>query len=148
MKTFNSDSMAILASKSEDKPTLNLSFDNSNYSEIEPSVIPFQLLDSSSKRLTDIYYLLHPEELEFTDPENLAKFVNMQTSQNIPTNSGASDDEILDTINSRYNSNFEDIHQLLKYLDDDTDELSKKINAEIQKDKDFREQLERFTNGK
>lgn len=148
MKTFNSDSMAILASKSEDKPILNLSFDNSNYSEIEPSVIPFQLLDSSSKRLTDIYFLLHPEELEFTDPENLAKFVNMQTSQNIPTNSGASDDELLDTINSRYNSNFEDIHQLFKYLDEDSDELSKKINADIKKEKDFREQLERFTNGK
>ncbi len=140
--------MAILASKSEDKPKLNLSFDNSNYSEIEPSVIPFQLLDSSSKRLTDIYFLLHPEELEFTDPENLAKFVNMQTSQNIPTNSGASDAQLLDTINSRYNSNFEDIHQLLKYLDDDSDELSKKINSELQKEKDFREQLERFTNGK
>lgn len=148
MKTFNSDSMAILASKSEDKPKLNLSFDNSNYSEIEPSVIPFQLLDSSSKRLTDIYYLLHPEELEFTDPENLAKYVNMQTSQNMPTNSGASDDELLDTINSRYNSNFEDIHQFLKYLDEDSDELSKKINAEIKKEKDFREQLERFNNGK
>ena len=148
MKTFNSDSMAILASKSEDKPTLNPSFDNSNYSEIEPSVIPFQLLDSSSKRLTDIYFLLHPEELEFTDPENLAKFVNMQTSQNIPTNSGASDSEILDTINSRYNSNFEDVHQLLKYLDEDSDELSKKINEELRKEKDFREQLERFTNGK
>ncbi len=148
MKTFNSDSMAILASKSEDKPTLNPSFDNSNYSEIEPSVIPFQLLDSSSKRLTDIYFLLHPEELEFTDPENLAKFVNMQTSQNIPTNSGASDAELLDTINSRYNSNFEDVHQLLKYLDEDSDELSKKINEELQKEKDFREQLERFTNGK
>lgn len=148
MKTFNSDSMAILASKSEDKPTLNLSFDNSNYSEIEPCVIPFQLLDSSSKRLTDIYFLLHPEELEFTDPENLAKFVNMQTSQNTSTNSGASDDELLDTINSRYNSNFEDIHQLLKYLDEDSDELSKKINAELRKEKDFREQLERFNNGK
>lgn len=148
MKTFNSDSMAILASKSEDKPTLNMSFDNSNYSDIEPSVIPFQLLDSSSKRLTDIYFLLHPEELEFTDPENLAKFVNMQTSQNIPTNSGASDNELLDTINSRYNSNFEDIHQLLKYLDEDSDELSKKINAELKKEKDFREQLERFSNGK
>lgn len=148
MKTFNSDSMAILASKSEDKPTLNLSFDNSNYSDIEPSVIPFQLLDSSSKRLTDIYFLLHPEELEFIDPENLAKFVNMQTSKNIPTNTGASDAQLLDTINSRYNSNFEDIHQLLNYLDEDSDELSKKINAEIQKDKDFREQLERFTNGR
>ncbi len=147
MKTFNSDSMAILASKSEDKPKLNLSFDNSNYSEIEPSVIPFQLLDSSSKRLTDIYFLLHPEELEFTDPENLAKFVNMQTSQNIPTNSGASDAQLLDTINSRYNSNFEDIHQLFKYLDEDSDELSKKINAELKKEKDFREQLERFTSG-
>lgn len=148
MKTFNSDSMAILASKSEDKPQLNLSFDNSNYSEIEPSVIPFQLLDSSSKRLTDIYYLLHPEELEFTDPENLAKYVNMQTSQNIPTNSGASDEQILETINSRYNSNFEDIHQFFKYLDEDSDELSKKINAELQKEKDFRKQLELFTNGK
>ena len=148
MKTFNSDSLAILASKSEDKPKLNPSFDSSNYSEIEPSVIPFQLLDSSSKRLTDIYFLLHPEELEFTDPENLAKFVNMQTSQNIPTNSGASDAQLLETINSRYNSNFEDIHQLLKYLDEDSDELSKKINAELQKEKDFREQLERFNYGK
>lgn len=148
METFNSDSMAILASKSEDKPQLNPNFDNSNYSEIEPSVIPFQLLDSSSKRLTDIYYLLHPEELEFTDPENLAKYVNMQTSQNVPTNSGASDNEILETINSRYNSNFEDIHQFLKYLDEDSDELSKKINAELKKEQDFREQLERFTSGK
>lgn len=148
MKTFNSDSMAILASKSEDKPKLNPNFDNSNYSEIEPSVIPFQLLDSSSKRLTDIYYLLHPEELEFTDPENLAKYVNMQTSQNIPTNSGASDEQILDTINSRYNSNFEDIHQFFKYLDEDSDELSKKINSELQNEKDFREQLEKFNYGK
>ena len=148
MITFNSDSMAILATKSEDKPILNPSFDNTNYSEIEPSVIPFQLLDSSSKRLNDIYFLLHPEELEFTDPENLAKFVNMQTSQNIPTNTGASDAELLDTINSRYNSNFEDVHQLLKYLDEDSDELSNKINEELRKEKDFREQLERFTNGK
>ena len=72
----------------------------------------------------------------------------MQTSQNTPTNSGASDAELLETINSRYNSNFEDIHQFLKYLDEDSDELSKKINAELQKEKDFREQLERFTNGK
>lgn len=148
MKTFNSDSMAILASKSEDKPKLNLSFDNSNYSEIEPSVIPFQLLDSSSKRLTDIYFLLHPEELEFTDPENLAKFVNMQTSQNVPSNSAASDAQLLDTINSRYNSSFEDIHQFFKYLDEDSNELSKKINDELKKENDFREQLERFTNGK
>lgn len=148
MKTFNSDSVAILASKSEEKPKLNPSFDNSNYSEIEPSVIPFQLLDSSSKRLTDIYFLIHPEEIEFTDPENLAKYVNMQTSQNIPTYTGASDDELLETINSRYNSNFEDIHQFFKYLDEDSDELSKKINAEIQKEKEFREQLERFTDGK
>lgn len=148
MKTFNSDSMAILASKSEDKPTLNLSFDKSNYSEIEPSVIPFQLLDSSSKRLTDIYFLLHPEDLEFTDPENLAKFYNNQVSHSSPLGTVASDTDLLDCINSRYNSNFEDIHQFLKYLDEDSHELSKKINVELQKEKDFREQLERFTNGK
>ena len=144
MITFNSDSMAILASKSEDKPKLNLSFDNSNYSEIEPSVIPFQLLDSSSKRLTDIYFLLHPEELEFNDPENLAKYVNMQTSQNVPSNSGASDAEILSTINSRYNSSFEDINLLLKSLDDDENEMSQHIKKELEKDKSLNDLIERY----
>lgn len=144
MKTFNSDSIHIQNSKGDNSPSLNLNFDTDNYEKIEPSVIPFQLLDKSSKRLTDIYYLLHPEQLEFTDPQNLARYVNQQQNQNVPLRNNLSDDEILSTINSRYNSSFEDISKLLQSLEDDENAMSQHIKKELEKDKSLNALIERY----
>ena len=144
MKTFNSDSINIQKSKGDNSPSLNLSFDIDSYEKIEPSVIPFQLLDNSSKRLTDIYYLLHPDQLEFTDPQNLARYVNQQQNQNVPLRNNLSDDEILSTINSRYHSSFEDINKLLQSLDDDENKMSQHIKKELEKDKSLNALIERY----
>ncbi len=144
MKTFNSDSISIQQSKGVENTPLNTSFDFDHCEKIEPSVIPFQLLDNSSKRLTDIYFLLHPEQLEFTDPQNLARYVNQQQNQNVPLKNNLSDDEILSTINSRYHSSFEDIHKLLQSLDDDENELSQHIKKELEKDKSLNALIERY----
>lgn len=144
MKTFNSDSITIQESKGVENTPLNISFDSSYIENLEPSVIPFQLLDKSSKRLTDIFFLLHPEQLEFTDPQNLARYVNQQQNQNVPLKNNLSDDEILSTINSRYHSSFEDITLLLKSLDDDESNLSSRIKNELEKDKSLNALLERY----
>lgn len=144
MKTFNSDSINIQKSKGEKISPLNISFDSEHYESLEPSVIPFQLLDKSSKRLTDIYFLLHPEQLEFIDPQNLARYVNQQQNQNVPLRNNLSDDEILSTINSRYHSSFEDIHKFLQSLDDDENEITKHIKKELEKDKSLNALIERY----
>lgn len=144
MKTFNSDSINIQQSKGEKNSPLNISFDRDHCEKIEPSVIPFQLLDKSSKRLTDIYFLLHPEDLEFTDPQNLARYVNQQQNQNVPLRNNLSDDEILSTINSRYHSSFEDINKLLQSLDDDENKMSQHIKKELEKDKSLNALIERY----
>lgn len=144
MITFNSDSINIQNSKGDNSPSLNFNFDSDNFEKIESSLIPFQLYDKSSKRLTDIYFLLHPEELEFTDPQNIARYLNQQQNQNAPLRNNLSDDEILSTINSRYHSSFEDIHQLLQSLDDDEDKLSQLIKKELEKDKSLNTLIERY----
>ena len=144
MKTFNSDSIDIQNSKGDNSPSLNLNFDTDNYENIEPSVIPFQLIDKSSKRLTDIYFLLHPEQLEFTDPQNLTRYVNQQQNQNVPLRNNLTDDEILSTINSRYHTSFEDITLLLQSLDDDENKMSQHIKKELEKDKSLNALLERY----
>lgn len=144
MKTFNSDSISIQQSKGVENTPLNVSFDSQHCESLEPSVIPFQLLDKSSKRLTDIYFLLHPEQLEFTDPQNLARYVNQQQNQNVPLKNNLSDDEILSTINSRYHSSFEDVNKLLKSLDDDENELSSRIKHELEKDKSLNALLNKY----
>ena len=144
MKTFNSDSISIQQSKGVVNTPLNTSFDSQHCESIEPSVIPFQLLDKSSKRLTDIYFLLHPEQLEFTDPQNLARYVNQQQNQHVPLRNNLSDDEILSTINSRYHSSFEDINKLLQSLDDDENKMSQHIKKELEKDKSLNALIERY----
>lgn len=144
MKTFNSDSMEMQHSKGENIRPLNPSYDVANYEKIESSVIPFQLLDKSTKRLTDIYYILHPQELEFTDPVNLSKYLNQQANQNVPITHNMSDEQILSSINSRYHSTFEDIHQLLNSLDDNENQLSQRIKKELDSDKNLYELLERY----
>lgn len=144
MKTFNSDSLQIQSSKGDNSPSLNLNYDSDNYEKIEPSVIPFQLLDKSSKRLTDVYFLLHPEQLEFTDPQNLARYVNQQQNQNLSLCNNLSDEEILSTINSRYHSSFEDINKLLQSLDDDENKMTHHIKTELEKDKSLNSLLERY----
>lgn len=148
MKTFNSDSMMMQHSKGENIRPLNTSYDVANYEKIEPSVIPFQLLDKSSKRLTDIYFILHPEALEFTDPVNLSKYLNQQANQNVPISHDMSDEQILSSINSRYHSTFEDIHQLLKSLDDNENQLSERIKKELDSNKSLNDLLELYKNFK
>ena len=144
MKTFNSDSINIHKSKGVNNTPLNISFDSSHCESLEPSVIPFQLLDKSSKRLTDVFFLLHPDHLEFTDPQNLARYVNQQQNQNVPLRNNLSDDEILSTINSRYHTSFEDITKLLQSLDDDENKISKHIKKELEKDKSLNALIERY----
>lgn len=148
MKTFNSDSMMMQQSKGETIRPLNPSYDVANYEKIESPVIPFQLMDKSSKRLTDIYFILHPQELEFTDPVNLSKYLNQQANQNVSITHNMSDEQILSSINSRYHSTFEDIHQLLNSLDDNESQLSQRIKKELDTNKSLYDLLERYKNFK
>lgn len=148
MKTFNSDSMMMQQSKGENIRPLNPSFDVAHCEKIESPVIPFQLLDKSTKRLTDIYFILHPQELEFTDPVNLSKYLNQQANQNVPITKNISDEQILSSINSRYHSTFEDIHQLLNSLDDNENQLSQRIKKELDSNKSLYDLLERYKNFK
>lgn len=131
MMTFNTDSKNIQDSK-EKNTLVPESIDAMHTEKVAPPVIPFQLLDKSKKRLTDIYFLLHPQELEFCDPENLAKYYNQQSNQNAPITNNFSDEDILNSINSRYNTSFQDIVNLFDSLDSSDSQLSDQVKQQIE----------------
>lgn len=143
MKSFNQDckDMGITSSNIDVVPN----YDVQHYEPIAPNVIPFQLLDKSSKRLTDVYFLLHPEEADFVDMDNASRYYNSQSS-GVSNSSNLSDEQLLSSINSRYHSSFQDIHKLLISLDDKENELSQSIKKELDSDKQLNELLERYKN--
>lgn len=145
MKSFNSDCKE-MGTPSPISEVVS-DFDLKHYESIAPNVIPFQLLDKSSKRLTDVYFLLHPEEADFVDMDNANRYYNSQSSR-VSNSPNLTDEQFLSSINSRYHSSFQDIHNLLISLDDKENELSQSIKKEMESDKKLNELLERYKNYK
>lgn len=145
MKSFNQDCKEMGTTSNNIEVVPN--YDVQHYEPLAPNVIPFQLLDKSSKRLTDVYFLLHPDEADFVDMDNANRYFNSQTSR-VSNSTNLTDEQLLASINSRYHSSFQDIHNLLISLDDKENELSQSIKKEMESDKKLNELFERYRNYK